>query len=358
MLWTVLIKAYLNGTFVTGALSVSDNWCRIMGYKPGSTCFVYKRWEEDIHPDGISLFKKVFKRYLDNQEKYYEFEYMAKNQSGEWRWIWERGLCLDYGKKGEPLKIIGVDRDITQRKEEQIELIELNKSLDEKVKQRTLELKRLNEHMINAEENVRRTIATNLHDSATQPIGLCLSKIKSFKDLDHESGLDLLSQIQKHLEQANREIRSAIYELSPPVLDDFNIDIALGFLIEKTNNKHQTNFKYINNLDGAVLLVRANKITLYRAVSELMVNILKHSGSVEAEIELSKIKNEIRVRVEDKGSGFDTDTIYKNNYGGFGLYSLSERLSNIGGRNDSKVGFRAGNQSYHISPDKYLKIIL
>jgi len=316
---------------VTGAISPSDNWCRIMGYIPGEDVFDFALWEKSLHPDSLTAFNEIFKEYLEGQEKYYDLEYQIKNKSGEWIWIWERALCMAYGEQGEPLKIVGIDRDISKRKKAELGLIEINKSLDKKVQKRTLQLKRLNEHIINTEENGRKAIASDLHDSVTQTIGMSLSKIKNCMEMDSESGLKVISEVQEHLEQANREIRSVVYQLSPPIVDDFDIDLALGFLIEESNKAHHADFKYINNLDEAVHLSRINKITLYRAVSELINNILKHSGSLEAKIELNKIKNKIRVRVEDNGSGFDTNSIHKSNYGGFGLYSLSERLSNVGG---------------------------
>ncbi len=143
--------------------------------------------------------------------------------------------------------------------------------------------------------------------------------------------MDTISQIQEHLEQANREIRAIIYQLSPPVLNDFDIDIAIEFLVEEINDKQQADLKYINNLDKPVHLSWINKVTLYRVVSELITNVLKHSGSLGAQIELSKIKNNIQVRVEDKGSGFDINIKDKNNHSGFGLFGLSERLTNLGG---------------------------
>lgn len=62
------------------------------------------------------------------------------------------------------------------------------------------------------------------------------------------------------------------------MLDDFDIDIALGFLIEQMNLQHLSDFEYINNTDQPIPLPQGLKITLYRAVSELVTNILKHSG--------------------------------------------------------------------------------
>jgi len=317
---------------VTGDIYYSDDWYRIMGYVKDEIEMDFDWWESVVHPQSVLDFKEMFKKFLESKEKYYEWEYQLKNRSGEWKWIWSRGTCVAYGKQGEPLRLIGIDRDTTKRKTAQLGLIALNKSLDKKVKERTVELKLLNEHMTNSEENQRKAIATDLHDSVIQTIGLSISKIKNFKESASVSDLDKMSQIQEYLEQANEEVRSIVYKLWPPVLDDFGIDIAIGFLIDETNDKHQANIKYINNLDVRVHLISKNKILFYRAVSELIANILKHSGSLEAQIELTKIKNKLCVRIEDKGSGFDFKGFHKGNYGGFGLYSLSERLTNAGGK--------------------------
>jgi signal transduction histidine kinase/ABC-type nitrate/sulfonate/bicarbonate transport system substrate-binding protein len=210
-------------------------------------------------------------------------------------------------------------------------LKELNEHLEKMIKDRTEKLKNLNEHLIKTEEKGRKAIASDLHDSVTQTIGLCISRVKNFTESSSVTGLDTISQIQEHLEQANREIRAIIYQLSPPVLNDFDIDIAIEFLVEEINDKQQADLKYINNFDKPVHLSWINKVTLYRVVSELITNVLKHSGSLGAQIELSKIKNNIQVRVEDKGSGFDINIKDKNNHSGFGLFGLSERLTNLGG---------------------------
>jgi len=316
---------------VTGQIIPSENWCRIMGYVHGEIQDNLTRWESSLQPEILLAFKKTIKDFLKGKDKYYEFEYKIKNKSGEWRWIWERGTCLAYGEQGEPLRIIGIDRDITIRKKLEQELMEMNKSLDKKVNERSIELKRLNENIVNSEENERKAIASELHDGATQTIGLCISKINNFKESGSVFGLDTISQIRDYLCQIDGEIRSIIYQLRPPVLDDFAIDIAIGFLVEESNDKHQAHIEYINNLDEPVHLIWTSKITLYRAVSELIANILKHSGTLEAQVELSKIKNNIQVRVEDEGSGFDIKSKNNSNFSGFGLFGLSERLISVEG---------------------------
>ena len=237
-----------------------------------------------------------------------------------------------------------IEKDNAMELENRIRLrtIELEKSNDElnnikaelekTVAQRTIQLKRLNEHLIYSEESERKAIASDLHDSVTQTLAMSIFKLKNIQEVDIGINKGDLSDVQDYLEQAIREIRSLIYQLSPPILDDFDIETALGFLIEETNVKHNSLFKYINNIEDPVTLDQAVKVTLYRAVNELVTNILKHSGSKSGEIEVSKSKENIMVRVEDHGAGFDVDVIKRSNSFGFGLNSLLERMDNFEGK--------------------------
>lgn len=212
------------------------------------------------------------------------------------------------------------------------ELNTVKKELEIIVAKRTTQLKRLNEHMVYTEEFERKSIASDLHDSVTQTLAMSISKLKNIRESDRDMNQGDLPKIQGFLEQAVREIRSLIYQLSPPILDDFDIDIALGFLIEETNAKHHSCFRYINSTNVTIFLDQAVKVTLYRAVNELMTNILKHSGLKEGEIEISNTNESIMVRVEDHGSGFDEEKIKASDSFGFGLRSLSERMENFGGK--------------------------
>ena len=249
------------------------------------------------------------------------------------------GSSRFFNIRGVPLfkdnDIIGaiiIHEDITEQKKTEDKLIELNKTLDKKVKERTNELKRLNEHLINLEELGRSNLASDLHDGIAQLLAISVSKIKDMKEQESIHNFDGLSEIQEHIEHAIREIRMLIFQLCPPILKDFDIDIALGFLIEQMNEKYHANIKYINNLDDPVSLIEASKITLYRAVKEIIINVIKHSGLKEAEIELTKKNHILLTKIQDHGAGFDINTINKNDFCGFGLYSLSERFKNIGGK--------------------------
>ena len=174
-------------------------------------------------------------------------------------------------------------------------------------------------------------MASELHDSVAQSLAMAISKIKTIKEVDSGYGIETLSNVQKNIENAIKEVRILIHQLHPQILEDFSIDMVLDYLIETVKEKKQLSINYINNLTEPINLIETTKFTIYRAINELLNNILKHSGSLVAEIELSKINNNIQIRVEDKGTGFELNTHQKKNYCGFGLYSLSERIKNMGG---------------------------
>jgi PAS domain S-box-containing protein len=230
-----------------------------------------------------------------------------------------------------PDEVISIVRNITERKRAEERLLALNKTLDHKVKKRTQELNILNEHLIHTEEKERSNIATDLHDTVAQSLALSVSKIKTMKESDTADDGQMLSDVQNLIEQSLHEIRQLIYQLCPPVVKDFDIVTAIGFLIEEINEKFHADIKYINNPDDPFAMDEPKKITLYRAANELILNILKHSGVKKGKIELLKNQDTVVLKVEDNGIGFDMTAINKNHFNGFGLFALSERCKNMGG---------------------------
>jgi|GEM_PF-633321 signal transduction histidine kinase len=192
-------------------------------------------------------------------------------------------------------------------------------------------LRELNEYLVYSDESERKLIASDLHDSVAQTLGMGISRSKDLIESDGPPRPDQITEIQTILEQAAREIRTLIYKLSPPILDDFDIDIAIGALIEETNTRQGTAYQYINHVTDPVPLPHPLKITLYRATNELLTNVQKHAGNSDATIQLWISGPEICLQVEDSGPGMEAGSLKPSKEKGFGLYSLSERIRNFGG---------------------------
>lgn len=239
-------------------------------------------------------------------------------------------------KENEKQHASSLEKTIADRTKElhvsNLDLIRAKEELEAIVAKRTSQLKLLNEHLIYSEGIERKAIAADLHDTIAQTLALSISKIKTMNEPGSTVNFDVLLEIQSFLEQTAQGIRSLIYQLSPPILDDFDIDIALGFLIEENNTQHNAQLTYINKLEDPVDLKKALKLMLYRATAELITNLFKYAGTKKAEIEISSTDTHISIRVEDKGVGMNVEKITAAQGYGFGLYYISQRVENFGGR--------------------------
>jgi len=227
--------------------------------------------------------------------------------------------------------IIQLQQQIDKHKTAALILTEINETLSKEVQEKTNRLTYLNEQLINAEEMERKAVASDLHDGVVQNLAMSISTIKDIKESTIIPNKQVLSDIQGYLEQSVREIRSLIYKLAPPILDDFDIEIALGVFLEEMNIKYEGNIKYLNNIKNSIHFDKTTKIVLYRAVSELVTNMIKHSKANNAQVIVSESRSMMQISVEDDGVGFYSGKRHHSLSGCFGLNNLKERMKNIDG---------------------------
>jgi signal transduction histidine kinase len=278
----------------------------------------FETWFKSMHSEDVERIADANLQAFKTHK--FDEEYRTYNHKKD-EWIWIHAISTGVvDKKGTVTSVNGILFDVTDRKQVEILLQESEK-----------QLKTLNNYIILTEERERSTLATNLHDTVAQTLALSVSKIKNLKESVAVNDVEMLSAIQELIEQSIQEVRQQINQLCPPVIKDFDIGTAIGFLVEEINEEYHTDITYINNFDGLLHIDEPIKITLYRAVSELITNINKHSGVKEAKVDLSQNKNFILLKIEDYGVGFDMTSIKTSNSQGFGLYGLSERCNNVGG---------------------------
>lgn len=106
-----------NWNVKTGEISFDDHWARMLGYEPGKIKFDFDWWKRSVHPDSLPVFEKELNAYLEGRKEHYELEYRMQTKSGEWIWIWARGICSERDEKGKPERFMGTHRDITKRKQ-------------------------------------------------------------------------------------------------------------------------------------------------------------------------------------------------------------------------------------------------
>ncbi|WP_458776258.1 sensor histidine kinase [Desulforhopalus sp. 52FAK] len=185
-------------------------------------------------------------------------------------------------------------------------------------------LETLSAELISTEERERKAIAEDLHDSVTQLLALSISNLKSFNCTN--PGHDALGNVQEYLETALADTRSLTFQISPPVLYDFGLEAALAWLVEDISGRYPIEMDCINLIDHPLQLNDYQKVTLYRAARETVINCIKHSKANYASVVVLKEEGVAKIEVEDNGIGFNPLNLKK----GFGLSALGDRLESIG----------------------------
>jgi PAS domain S-box-containing protein len=213
-------------------------------------------------------------------------------------------------------------RDITQRKQAEKKLIDYQNQLRSLTSQLTL-----------AEEQERRRIATDLHDRIGQTLSISYIKLGAMREPVSAINLEKdVDAIREMIDQTIKDTHSLTFDLCPPFLYELGFEKALECLVEEFQNQHglTTLFKSdgkFTSLDNEVTIL------LFRTVRELLTNIVKHARAQKAQVSIGREKNTIQIVVEDDGIGFNPNTIKPqiDRKGGFGLFSIQERLHFLGG---------------------------
>ena len=135
------------------------------------------------------------------------------------------------------------------------------------------------------------------------------------------------------LVQSIEESRSLTAELSPPILYEAGLEAGLDWLGRWMLEKH--GLKAEVQADGPLKDISEDlRAFLFRAVRELLFNVVKHAKVDRARVEATADSKQVRIIVRDNGQGYDASAVKKerNESGGFGLFSIRERLTYMGGR--------------------------
>jgi signal transduction histidine kinase len=200
-----------------------------------------------------------------------------------------------------------------------------------------LTLRSLASELVLTEERERRSLATDLHDSVAQSLALCKYYLEELESVpisrSHQRKLgDTVAIIDQALEQT----RSLIFELSPPILHDLGLEAALRSLTTRMQHLHGIKIAYTYEGKGKKLPEDLS-VLLFRAVRELLFNIVKHAKATQVTISLAKNHDQLQIEVVDDGIGFDPAQAarrLRRGGSGFGLFSVSERLQHLGGSFD------------------------
>jgi len=183
------------------------------------------------------------------------------------------------------------------------------------------------------EERERRRLATDLHDSVSQSLALSIMKLDILNQSQPaENETRQLSQIRQQLNQTLSVTQDLMFELCPPILHQFGLGAAIQQLIWQMQKDHGIAIDYEEDKAEKPLSDDLSYF-LFRSTREFLMNVIKHARATHAKVFVRRTGGMIQVQVIDDGKGFTELDWYpvEGKAGGFGLFSIRERVHQIGG---------------------------
>jgi len=217
-----------------------------------------------------------------------------------------------------------------------------HEDLEGRVQERTAELAKANEELgdltarlLHLQDEERRRIARELHDSVGQSLAALNMNLSSLGvDLERlAKATSTVSDSTALVNDMTKDIRTISYLLHPPLLDEAGLASALKMYIEGFTERSKITVE-LHFPDHFDRLPRDLETTIFRLVQESLTNIHRHSGSSVARISVLCVDSEIQIRVEDQGKGVSSEKksqLLSNGTPGVGIRGMRERLRQLGG---------------------------
>ncbi len=294
---------------------------------------------ESIHPDDVPRVREAAVQAERTGSFSHEFRVIA--QDGSIRWLSGHGTSVR-NDKGQAVRMVGINYDITRQKHVEEALQRSAADLEQRVVERTLELSRSQEQLralateLNlAGQRERQQLATELHDYLAQLLALSRIRLAQAKQQPMTEVLGkILNELQDVTDQSLTYTRTLVAQLSPPILKEFGLPIALKWLAEQMIQRDLHVFLELGT--DQLTLPEDQAMLLFQSVRELLMNVVKHASAKQARITVREEEGWLHVTVADQGRGFSPpDSIPPEGatgIPGFGLFSIRERMLALGGR--------------------------
>jgi signal transduction histidine kinase/ligand-binding sensor domain-containing protein len=198
------------------------------------------------------------------------------------------------------------------------------------LKRATAAQEEFSRRLIESQENDRKRIASELHDSLSQ--SLVIIKNRALHSLQTpekpELAFEQMEEIAESASQALTEVRQMAYDLRPFQIDRLGLTKAIEAMVKKVADSNELRITTdLASIDG--LLPPALEIHLYRIVQEGLNNIIKHAEATEANVTIKKDSPAMEMTIQDNGKGFNPD-LATHDRSGFGWIGMTERARILG----------------------------
>lgn len=235
-------------------------------------------------------------------------------------------------------------------RENEKQLQVLNEILEQKVEEKTAEVRKLASELTLAEQRERHRISHILHDDLQQRLYAIQMQMEILggQEIENTTLLKKLVGINTQLHEVLSLTRHLSIDLSPPILRDEGLTQAIGWLASHMQEQHGLQIE-LQADETFAIPDKEIQVLLFNCVRELLFNVVKHAGVDQAVVSLQRLNADLWIEVRDAGKGFDVALPARHELDddshqqrSFGLPTLRHRLNLFGGRMDIKSGPGAG----------------
>lgn len=233
-----------------------------------------------------------------------------------------------------------ITRDITERMLALEALRKSNQELREEIDKRTAaerklqdserSLRRLSGHLLRMQDQERRRLGRELHDS----VGQYLTALKMSLEALHDNSSSQVQECVQMVDQCMKEVRTISYLLYPPMLEEVGLRSAIPWYIEGFSKR--SGIQVTCDIDRNVGRLSSDaELAIFRILQESLTNVHRHSESPTANVRLSLEEKTVYLEVTDQGRGIPASALEpgadSSNTLGVGLRGMLERMHQLGG---------------------------
>jgi len=297
---------------------VNPAWVRVLGWSRdelmGRPLLFF------VHPEDQEITSEAFESIFQGQPiEELDMRFRCRNGS----YLWLSWSSFPYPDREVVFSVV---KDITH-----------NKMAERKLLDYQSRLRSLSSQLSLVEDRQRKDLASAIHDGLAQQLFGIRAKVTLFKFPQNAEKLpELVTETLEIIDETMGQARSLSFELFPPVLHEVGLEAAFSWLCHQFSERSGVSCTFSVDGEGPELNEDIRTMA-YQSVRELLANIRKHSDAESCSITMNHVDGFITVLVEDPGKGFSVSDSREradkgDRSGGFGLFSIRERMRSVHGR--------------------------